>query len=80
MATGYNVVANIVPSANLASLPFVFPEYEPLWASLDGDFGQYVRKQAEGLGVHIFDKTWELGFRHVFTSSRPVNSVADLKE
>ena len=76
---GNNVLANVVPAASLADLPFAYSGYEQLWSTLDGPFGDYLRGEVRKAGIHIFDKGWDAGMRNVFTSDRQVHTVADVK-
>lgn len=76
---GDNILANVVPAASLTGLPFAFKGYPDLWTTLDGAFGTYIRSQIENTGLHVFEKGWDAGFRHVFTNNRPIHSVVDMK-
>lgn len=76
---GDNILANVVPSASVAGIPFAFKDYQQLWSTLDGDLGKYIHAQIERVGLHVFDKAWDAGFRQVFTSEHPVKTVADMK-
>jgi TRAP-type transport system periplasmic protein len=76
---GDNILANVVPCASVAGLPFAFKDYNQLWTTLDGELGHYIQAQIEKVGLHPFEKRWDAGFRQVFTSERQVNSVADMK-
>lgn len=76
---GDNILANVVPSANLAALPFAFNGYQDVWTTLDGDLGRYIHDQiTKHTGLHVFDKGWDVGFRNVFTSNRAVHTAADM--
>jgi tripartite ATP-independent transporter DctP family solute receptor len=79
LQVGDNILANVVPSASLSSLPFAYQGYDDLWKTLDGELGQYIQAQIAKTGLHVFEKRWDAGFRHVFTSGKAVRSVADLK-
>lgn len=76
---GDNILANVVPSANLAGLPFAYDSYAQQWKTLDGPLGQYIHAQIEKTGLHVFDKGWDVGLRHVFTTDRAVKTAADMK-
>lgn len=76
---GDNILANVVPVANLAGLPFVYKGYDDLWTTLDGEFGQYIHAQINKSGIHCFEKGWDVGLRHVFTTDKPVHTAADLR-
>lgn len=76
---GDNILGNVVPAASVANLPFAFKGYDDLWKTLDGELGHYIHAQIEKIGLHVFEKGWDAGFRDVFTSGRAVKSVADMK-
>ncbi len=76
---GSNVLANVVPATSLADLPFAYNDYTQLWATLDGPFGDNLRAQIRKANIHVFDKGWDAGMRNVFTSQKPVKSLADIK-
>jgi tripartite ATP-independent transporter DctP family solute receptor len=76
---GDNILANVVPCASVAGIPFAFKDYTQLWTTLDGELGRYIQARIEKVGLHAFDKRWDAGFRQVFTSDRDVKSVADMK-
>ena len=79
MMLGDNILGQVVPAASIASLPFAFDSYQELWAALDGPLGSNIHAQIEKIGLHVFAKGWDVGLRHVFTSSRPVHSADDMK-
>lgn len=77
--SGINVLSTMIPSASVYGLGFLFPDLEAVWRAMDGDVGNYVRAQITKAGLVPLDKMWDNGFRHITTSSKPVNSPADLK-
>jgi TRAP-type transport system periplasmic protein len=79
LMVGDNILANIVPVTSVSDLPFAFAGYKDLWAAMDGKLGDYIRGEIRKVGLHVFDKGWDAGFRQVFTSNRPVHNVADMK-
>jgi len=79
MMIGDNILGQVVPAASVASLPFAFDSYPELWTAMDGALGTYIHAQIEKIGLHVFDKGWDLGFRHVVTSNRQVHSTDDMK-
>lgn len=74
-----SVIAGIAPAASVTAIPFAFDGYPELWTAMDGEFGMYVHAQIEKIGVHVFEKGWDAGMRHVFTTSKPIRSPDDLK-
>lgn len=79
MQIGDPILANVVPAANVAAIPFSFSSSKELWAALDGKLGSYIHAQIEKIGLYAFAKGWDAGFRHVFTNSRVVKNAGDMK-
>lgn len=74
------IIGNLVPVASLAALPFAFPDSAALWSAMDGPFGKYIHNEiAKKLGLHVFDKGWDGGVRHFFTTTKAVKTAADVK-
>ncbi|WP_216625050.1 TRAP transporter substrate-binding protein [Burkholderia thailandensis] len=74
------ILGNIVPAASLAGLPFAFAGYDELWRAMDGEFGRAIHAEIERkTGLHVMEKGWDAGFRHLFTSEKLVHSAADMK-
>jgi TRAP-type transport system periplasmic protein len=74
------IVGNLVPVASLAALPFAFSDAAALWTAMDGEFGKYIHGEVEKkLGLHVFDKGWDGGVRHLFTTQKAVQSATDMK-
>ncbi|AHB04824.1 TRAP transporter substrate-binding protein [Pandoraea pnomenusa] len=73
------ILGTLVPSAQISGVGFAFKDYSQVWAAMDGDLGAHVRGQIAKTSVFAFDRIWENGYRQITTSSRPINSPADLK-
>jgi TRAP-type transport system periplasmic protein len=74
------VLSTILPVAAINAMGFVFADYTPVWAAMDGDLGAYVRKQIIAkTGLVPMERMWDLGFRQITTSNRPVKTAADLE-
>ncbi|AKM29718.1 ABC transporter substrate-binding protein [Pandoraea faecigallinarum] len=73
------ILGTLVPAAQISGVGFAFKDYSQVWAAMDGDLGKHVRGQIAKTTVFAFDKIWENGYRQITTSSRPINSPADLK-
>lgn len=72
------VIATVVPEAAISAVGFAFSSYDQVWAAMDGKLGAFVRQQIDKAHLHTFEKMWDNGFRQVTTSSRPVQTAADL--
>ena len=58
---------------------FAFKDYPQVWTAIDGDLGDYIRSQiAAKAGLVPMEKRWDLGFRQITTSAKPIEKAADL--
>ncbi|MGI4777373.1 MAG: TRAP transporter substrate-binding protein [Janthinobacterium lividum] len=73
------VLANLVPMASLNSVGFAFPDYPAVWKAMDGEMGKFMRSHIAKANLHVFDRIWDNGFRHI-TANKPINTPADLNE
>ena len=72
-------LANLIPVSAIPSIAFAFPNFDGVWAAVDGDVGGHIRRQIDTLGLVAFDKMWDNGFRQITTSNKPINEPNDLK-
>ena len=73
------ILATLVPVASINGIGFAFKNYDQVWAAMDGELGAYVRGAVDKAGLHAFDKAWDNGYRHITSSTHPINTPADLK-
>jgi tripartite ATP-independent transporter DctP family solute receptor len=73
------ILSTYVPKASITGMPFAFSGYDAVWKALDGDVGAYVRGQIAAANLFAFDKIWDNGFRQITTSTKPIQTAADLK-
>jgi tripartite ATP-independent transporter DctP family solute receptor len=73
------ILQTLVPLAGINGLAFAFKDYTTVWAAMDGDLGAFVRAAINKVNLHVFDKCLDNGYRNVTSSTRPINSAADLK-
>ncbi len=58
---------------------FAFTDYAQVWPAIDGDLGDFVRAQIVAkTGLVPMERIWDLGFRQITTSTKPIKSAADL--
>src|SRR6201986_3229668 len=62
-------LANLIPVSAIPSLAFAFPNFDGVWAAVDGDLGAHIRQQIATIGLVGFDKMWDNGFRQITTST-----------
>jgi len=73
------ILASILPVAAVNGMGFAFKDYAQVWTAIDGDLGDYVRAQIGAkTGLVPMEKRWDLGFRQITTSAKPVEKAADL--
>jgi TRAP-type transport system periplasmic protein len=72
-------LANVIPVSAIPSIAFAFPNFDGVWAAVDGDLGAHIRQQIGTIGLVAFDKMWDNGFRQITTSNKPINDPNDLK-
>jgi tripartite ATP-independent transporter DctP family solute receptor len=72
-------LANVIPVSAIPSIAFAFPNFDGVWAAVDGDLGAHIRQQVATIGLVAFDRMWDNGFRQITTSNKPINTPDDLK-
>jgi len=73
------ILATILPVTAINALGFAWSGYDKLWSAMDGDLGKYVRTQiAAKTGLVAMDLMWDLGFRNITTSTKPIRNADDL--
>jgi len=73
------ILATILPVTAINALGFAWSGYDKLWSAMDGDLGKYVRTQiAAKTGLVAMDRMWDLGFRNITTSTKPIKVADDL--
>ena len=73
------ILSTFVPNASLNGVGFAFKDYPAVWAAMDGELGTYVRGQIEEKGLFAFPKIWDNGFRQISTSTKAIETPADLE-
>jgi tripartite ATP-independent transporter DctP family solute receptor len=72
------ILSTLVPAASINGLGFVFPDYPTVWKAMDGELGAHIRTEVGKAGLIMLDRIWDNGFRQITSSTRPVNTPADL--
>ncbi len=73
------IFSSILPVTAISALGFAWSDYAKVWPAMDGELGAYVRAQiAAKSGLVAMDRMWDLGFRQITTSSKPIKNAADL--
>ena len=71
------MVGNVVPSASLTDLPFLFSSLEHSWKVYDSPYGRKLLASLEPFGL-VGIEFIESGLRHLSNSVRPVHMPSDL--
>jgi tripartite ATP-independent transporter DctP family solute receptor len=72
-------LTNFVPQLGVVDLPYLAKDAATAFRLFDSPvFAQTLGRAAEAAGFHIV-QVWEVTFRNVYTRSKPINTVADLK-
>jgi tripartite ATP-independent transporter DctP family solute receptor len=73
------ILQTLVPLAGINGLAFAFKDYQTVWAAMDGELGAFVRAAIVKANLHVFEKPLDNGYRQITSSTKPINSAADLK-
>jgi TRAP-type transport system periplasmic protein len=71
------LLGGVSPTSALPLLPFAFSDSKAVFAALDGALGDIIRGELAAGGFHAFARSWQNGFHHITTSTRPINTAAD---
>lgn len=72
------ILQTLVPLAGINGLAFAFKDYSTVWAAMDGDLGVFIREAIGKVNLHTFDNCLDNGFRNITSSTKPINTAADL--
>lgn len=72
------IMGNIVPASGIDSLGFAFKDTKTAFAAMDGDLGEYIRKEIAAKGMYAIPHPFDNGFRQI-TANKPIRTVADLE-
>ena len=73
------ILASILPLTAINGMGFAFPGYDKVWPTMDGELGKFVRGQITAkVNLVPMERIWDLGFRQVTNSIKPIKSAADL--
>ena len=77
--SGTNVLSTMARQTSLYGVGFAFKDYSQVWAALDGDLGAFLRGVIAKVNLHAFDKLWDIGFRQITSSTKPILTPEDLQ-
>jgi TRAP-type C4-dicarboxylate transport system substrate-binding protein len=62
------------PVCGILGVGFAFPDYDHVWAAVDGELGNMLRGVAEQIGFYCLDKGYDHGFRQITTRTKPITT------
>src|SRR5437763_11313932 len=71
------LLGGVAPTSALPLMPFVFSDSKNVFAALDGALGDRIRSELADARLHAFRRSWQKGFHHITTSSRPIHAAGD---
>ncbi len=72
------VVSTVVPAAALDGTGFAFSDASKVWPAMDGKLGAHIRDAFAKSNLYAARTSWDLGFREITTSVKPIKTVSDL--
>jgi len=73
-------IGNLVPASNVQGLLFAFHSPEQVFGALDGDLGDYLRREMMAKGLYAVPKgCFDNGMHQITCSTRPIRTVDDLQ-
>src|SRR5919202_1964592 len=72
------ILSTLVPVASINGIGFAVKSYDDVWAAMDGELGAHIRANIAKAGLLAMDKIWDNGYRQITSSSKPINTAADL--
>jgi TRAP-type transport system periplasmic protein len=76
--TGNPFYTRFVPKLNVLDLPFLFADYDHVYAAIDGPIGDELLAELDDHGLKGLT-FWEIGFRKLTNNQRAVSTPEDVK-
>jgi tripartite ATP-independent transporter DctP family solute receptor len=73
------LLGEVAPTSLLPLMPFAFGDTKAVFAALDGRLGDKIRSELAAQGIHAFRRSWQNGFHHLTTSTRPIREAGDFR-
>jgi TRAP-type transport system periplasmic protein len=73
------VMSTLIPVTSVTGVGFAFTSYDQVWAAMDGEVGNHIRRSIEKFKLQPFDTVWDNGFRQITTSVKPIKTPDDLR-
>ena len=73
------VLGSYVPAAQISGVAFAFNDYADVWSAMDGQLGDWVRKEIQKTALFAFEKIWDNGYRQMTSGTRRLLTPNDLE-
>lgn len=74
------ILGKAVPVTEIQGLPFAFASHRQVHRVMDGELGNYLRREMAAQGIHGFPRgLLENGFRHISMIDGPISRASDLR-
>ena len=73
------ILSTLVPACAIIGVGFAWPSYDAIWAGMDGDLGTRLRADIAKAGLFAQTRIWDLSFKELTSSNRPIRTPEDLK-
>ena len=73
-----SILGNIVPAAQITDVAYAFRDARQAFSAVDGDLGEYVRKEIAAKGMYAIPHPFDNGFRQI-TANKPVRNASELE-
>jgi tripartite ATP-independent transporter DctP family solute receptor len=70
------LLQSVVPAAAIDGLAFTFKDTRQAFSAMDGELGEFVRKEVEAKGMVCIPRPFDNGFRHI-TANKPVRNATE---
>ena len=71
------LLGGFVPASQIDGIAFAFKDTKQAFSAMDGDLGEFVRKEIIAKGVHCIPRPFDNGFREI-TGNKPIRNAAEL--
>ena len=74
------LVGTVVPAMNVQSIAFAFRDTRQVFGAMDGDLGDYLRREMSAKGIYGVPKgCFDNGFQQLTCQTKPIRTAADLQ-
>lgn len=76
---GGAVMSAVVPVAAVSGVGYAFENATQVWQAMDGSLGGLIRQGFDKAGLYAMPRAFELGFRQITSSTKPIANAQDLR-